>query len=324
MTKTAANVRGAFLGLALGDALGVPFEFSPRMEMDDNPITGMTGYGTHDQPPGTWSDDAALAFCAAESLLQGYDRLDMVQRFVRWMDETYWSAREEVFDIGVITERSLKQWREILDTGDADRMEQWFTDEDEQQNGNGSLMRILPLLFHIKGMPVGAQFELVRETSMLTHRHIRAAICCLLYLRVTENLWEGMDKSAAYRQARADVADHWESLGLPADERPHLARLVDADITMLDRNNISGDGYVVSTLEAALWAFLHHENFEEAVLAAINLGHDTDTVGALVGSLVGLHLGEDALPPEWLAQLARVSDIRDLADRVATHYGIPV
>ncbi|MEY3053233.1 MAG: hypothetical protein RLY31_3018 [Bacteroidota bacterium] len=323
MNKTASNVRGAFLGLALGDALGVPVEFNAPSEMADKPLTGMIGYGTHHQPPGTWSDDSSLTFCLAESLLQGYDLWDMADRFVRWHQEAYWSARGEVFDIGCITKESLIQWKEILDTGDVGLLEEWYAFEDDQQNGNGSLMRVLPLLFHIKGMPIGEQFELIWQVSMLTHRHVRAAICCLLYLRVAERLWEGLDKSAAYQQARADVSDNWDAIGLPAGERSHLAKLIDGDISSLGADEIESGEYVIPTLEATLWAFLRHDRYDEAVLAGINLGYDTDTVGTLIGGLAGLHAGEDALPADWVAQLARQDDIRDLADRLAAHYGIP-
>jgi len=165
----------------------VPVEFAWRDELALNPVTDMREYGTYHQPAGTWSDDSSLALCLAESLTQGLDLNDIGQSFVDWFFQDIWTARGEVFDVGIGTREAIV------------RLQQGVTAElaganDELSNGNGSLMRILPLLFHIKDKSIEERFEVTSKISSITHGHIRAIIACFYYLEFAKQLLEGRNK----------------------------------------------------------------------------------------------------------------------------------
>jgi len=196
VTKTNKIVDG-LLGVAVGDALGVPYEFKSRKEMKKNPIKTMVGFGTHYQAKGTWSDDSSLTFCLAESLIETYSLKDIALKFIWWRDKSYWTARNKVFDIGRTTNTAISRLKMILETKNFELLENQKDYAVEIDNGNGSLMRILPLVFYIKGKNIQEQFKIIWEVSALTHRHIRAAMSCLIYLKLIEFLLDGMNKVKA-------------------------------------------------------------------------------------------------------------------------------
>jgi len=311
--------RAALLGLAVGDALGVPVEFIGREARRRDPVTAMRGYGTHHQPPGTWSDDASLTFCLAETLATvGYDVADAAQRFVRWQDESYWTAHGRVFDIGIATADALQRLRR-----EANPLQAGGTDE--YSNGNGSLMRILPLVFITKDWALSERFRAAREMSSITHRHIRSVMACFIYLEVARQLLLGLGKHEAYATMQKDTNSFFKSAGIGSElELRQFHRILENPYGEFDikplityqENEIKSSGYVVHTLEAALWCLLTHDTYAAAVLAAVNLGDDTDTTGAVAGGLAGLAYGEAAIPAEWLSELARRADIEDLAARL--------
>ncbi|MBT1687153.1 ADP-ribosylglycohydrolase family protein [Dawidia soli] len=310
----------ALLGVAVGDALGVPYEFLSRAEMDATPARDMRGYGTHHQPAGTWSDDSSLTFCLAESLAHGYDLADMARRVVQWKTEAYWTAHGNVFDIGMRTREAIATLEVILDRGDMTELELLRYGASEEDNGNGSLMRILPLLFHIRGLDIRQQFEITWRVSALTHGHIRSGMCCLIYLRLAEYLLQGLSKEESYQRMRGDVVALWKEMDFDAGEQRHFERMIQQDIREVSKNTIHGNGYVIKSLEASLWCFLATDNFESAVLSAVNLGYDTDTTGAITGGLAGVYYGSAAIPSYWLAVLARLEDIRELGMALGDKY----
>lgn len=194
-------VKDALLGVAVGDALGVPAEFVSRGIRVDNPVTGMRAHGSHDQPAGTWSDDTSLTLCLAEMLCRPYNLKTLAGYFINWKELGYYSARGHVFDIGIATSgaiHDLGRGVEPMLAGGAD----------EYSNGNGSLMRILPLLFFIKDMPIGQRFLYTHEVSSLTHRHIRSVIACFIYLEYARLLLKGHDKLEAYHLMKPLVLDY--------------------------------------------------------------------------------------------------------------------
>jgi ADP-ribosyl-[dinitrogen reductase] hydrolase len=302
-------IKGVLFGVATGDALGVSAEFSSREALRANPVTGMAGYGKHGQPPGTWSDDSSLTFCLAEALTEGYNLKAIGQNFVRWRQEGFWTARGRVFDIGGTTARAITR----LASGVKPEM---AGDDDENSNGNGSLMRILPLLLYIAEKPAGERFLITQQVSSLTHRHIRAVTACFIYLELARYLSIGMKKSDAYKSVRVVTAGHLESLSVPRDERRLFDRLLKGNIQDLPEERIKSTGYVMDTLEAAIWCLMTTESYREAVLKAVNLGEDADTTGAVTGGLAGLLYGYKSIPEEWIDMLARKDDIEDLAARV--------
>ncbi len=302
------QLSGAIWGLVVGDALGVPVEFKSREYLEQYPLQEMTGYGTHNQPPGTWSDDSSLTFCLMESLCLGYNLSDVGQRFVRWLYEDYWTPHGKVFDVGIGTSQAIARFRSSQDPHISGNTT-------ESSNGNGSLMRILPLLFYISQLARDERFKKIGEVSALTHAHPRSQLACVLYLEYIRYLLAGKTKEEAYQEFRKDLPS--QLLEFPAldRERRQFHLLLEEDIRQRDWSEISGSGYVVDSLEASLWCFLKKDSYEACVKAAIHLGEDTDTTAAITGGLAGLYYGVAAIPPSWKRSLARPGDIEDLIRR---------
>ncbi|NVO85242.1 ADP-ribosylglycohydrolase family protein [Hymenobacter terrestris] len=275
----------------------------------------MRAYGTHKQPAGTWSDDASLTFCLAQALADGFTLAKTADYSRRWYYEQLWTPHGTVFDIGVTTREALSRLQ-----ADEDLIPAGGTDE--YSNGNGALMRILPLAFYQTDASLAERFQLIHDVSAITHGHIRSAVACFLYLEVARHLRAGKSPAAAYpemcRQAPAQLAE----LDIPARELAHFEVLLSGRLADLPVATINSGGYVMHTLEASLRCLLRHETYAEAVLAAVNLGDDTDTTGAVTGGLAGLYYGEAAIPPEWLAVLARRANIEALAVAAALGTGI--
>ena len=191
---------------------------------------------------------------------------------------------------------------------------------DERDNGNGSLMRIIPLLFYIKGKPIKEQFEIVWEISALTHRHIRAAMSCMIYLKLAEKLLEGKNKIDAYTEMRSEIIEFWNEIEFCEKERKHFNRLIQSDIRETKIDVLKSGGYVIEVLESSIWFFLNKDTYEETILSIINLGHDTDTSAAIVGGLAGIYYGQRGIPESWVVSIARLDDIVELGNRLNEEY----
>ncbi|MEM7161798.1 MAG: ADP-ribosylglycohydrolase family protein [Bacteroidota bacterium] len=309
------------IGVAVGDALGVPYEFKSRESMLKDPAKDIVGYGTHGQPPGTWSDDSSLTFCLAEALLKDASLESAAKKFISWRNEAYWTAHHSVFDIGMTTTQSISRLEKILSNGSLDELELLKYGGLESDNGNGSLMRILPLLFEIKKRPIKEQFEITWKHSALTHRHIRAAMSCMIYLKFAEFILEGNDLSNSYQKMRTSIKDLWNEMDFSMNERQHFKRVIQENICDVSKDEVLSGGYVIESLEASLWCIMKTDSYEDAVLTAINFGHDTDTTGAITGGLAGLYYTCEGIPDYWIANLARMEDIRSLGDRLDRKYG---
>ena len=306
---------GAIFGTAVGDASGVPVEFNSRKTLEKQPVVDMTGYGTHCQPPGTWSDDSSLTFCLVEMLCRGYDLNKLAKYFVDWKTEAYWSAHGKVFDIGISTRRAIDNLARginpVMAGGDT-----------ENDNGNGSLMRILPLAFYIKDNPIEYRWKLVEEISSLTHRHIRSIIACFIYIEYAIKLIDGKEKFEAFDETVSTVNHFLNNNAICSEKELKIFDFIlqnpsesHKNLIRLSKNDIESSGYVVHSLKASLWSFLTSDSFEETVLKAVNLGEDTDTVGAVSGGLAGLYYGFDSIPRKWINRLARTKDIENLCAR---------
>lgn len=253
------KLKSAVYGLAVGDALGVPVEFMKRGSFH---VTGMTGYGSHNQPAGTWSDDTSmtLATCDSIRVLGRVDCDDIRNRFRQWLYNAEYTVDNVVFDVGNTTARALRCGK---------------GEDSEYSNGNGSLMRILPLAF------TNAEDELIGEVSAITHAHTLSKSICIKYVGLARALLNGMP-----------LKDALTDLG---KETAALAELTEFEI--------KSSGYVVDTFRAALWSLATTDNYKDAVLKAVNLGDDTDTVGAVTGGLAGIVYGTDGIPGEWIDML---------------------
>lgn len=305
-----AEIKSSLFGVAVGDALGVPVEFKSRQTIAQNPITDMIGYGTYNLPAGTWSDDSSLTFCLAEALTQDFDLNKVGQNFVKWYYENYWTPHGNVFDIGIATRQAISR----LAKGEKPELAGGF---DESDNGNGSLMRILPLLFYIQDKSINERYEITKQVSSITHGHIRSGIACFYYLEFARQLITGKDKFETYKDLQTEITNHLTSLSIKPKEIALFDRLLTNDIYELPENEIHSSGYVLHTLEASIWCLLTTNNYKEAVLKAVNLGSDTDTTGAVTGGLAGLLYRFDNIPTNWITQIARKYDIENLSERLA-------
>lgn len=291
------------LGLAVGDALGVPVEF---MERGTFHVTTMTGYGTWDQPPGTWSDDTSLALALADSMHPGgVDLAGMARRFIGWYTRGEYTANGW-FDAGNTTKRSILRLLEGVEPARAGGTR-------EGDNGNGALMRIAPLVFYLSGKAAPERYQITRDVASVTHGHPLSATACFIYLEMLDLLLKGRNKEAAY----AELKEKFEEYAfLDTSVLPGFERILKGDVAALPEKAIRSGFFVVDTLEAAFWSFLTTTDYRGAVLRAVNLGDDTDTTGAVTGALAGLYYGLKSIPQEWLDTLVKREEIRDIAIRM--------
>lgn len=293
------------LGVAVADALGVPVEFRKRGSFH---VDGMTGYGTFNVPPGTWSDDTSMTLALADALRPEDINLEgIADRFIQWRDNAKFTPHGQTFDVGNATNRAI------------DRLSRGVSPErsggrEERDNGNGSLMRVAPLVFYMFNKPARERFEITRKVSAITHAHPIAVTACIIFIELLNLLSRGRSKEAAYTELKAGIAYNRKLLDQGALAK--FDRILNGDIARLEEKDIKSGGYVVDTLEAAIWAFLTTENYRNAILKAVNLGDDADTVGSVTGALAGLYYGLKDIPGEWLDKLARREEIREIAIRM--------
>ena len=302
------RILGGILGLAVGDALGVPVEFKSRTAIKRATVNRMLGYGTHHQPAGTWSDDSSLTFCIIESLCDGFDLSDIGHRFVQWLDRGYWTPHGQVFDVGGATRQAISRLRDGVDPVEAGGI-------DEYSNGNGSLMRILPVALYFADSGIAEMLDATHKVSCLTHAHPRSQMACGFYNLMVVELLKGTPPMESYLKA-LDLATDAYSISPFSEELSYFSRIFSRRIHEEAGNDIQSSGYVIHTLEASIWAFLRSSSFAEAVLSAVNLGDDTDTTGAVTGGLAGVHYGLEAIPEEWINALARRSEILELGEKL--------
>jgi len=308
-------VKDALVGVAAGDAIGVPVEFRSRQELEAQPVTNMREYGSHHQPAGTWSDDSSMTFCLAEMLCDKYDLQGLANRFINWMRHSWWTPHGVVFDMGIATSAAITR----LERGVEPVMAGGSSID---SNGNGSLMRILPLLFYTRDMNIDRRFLIAKDVSSLTHRHIRSALSCFIYLELALEIQAGQEKQAAYRTVCSRIKTFLdETATCTQEEAAHFERILSGEIQKVEQDEIQSSGYVIHTLEASIWCLLNTGNYADAVLKAVNLGSDTDTTGAVTGGLAGLLYGWETIPLEWVDSLARIEDIRDLSSRLSNKLG---
>lgn len=314
------KIENIFIGFSLADALGVPVEFNSRDSLRKNPVVDMRGHGTYNQVAGTWSDDSSLAFCSADSLCDGYNLIDMSQKFVNWSRALTWTPYGRVFDIGNQTRKTIHQLSKILDNKDYESLELLKYEQDPYTNGNGSLMRIIPLLYYINEKPIKEQFNIIWNVSALTHPHIRSAIACLIYLKFAEFVDIGLEFKEAYSKTRDVISEFLINEEIAENEVKLFDRIIKNDISILEEIDINSSGYVLSTLEASFWCLLNTKSYLDAVFKAINLGEDTDTTACVVGGIAGLKYGLDEVPEDWVNKLARLDDIKELSNRYKEVY----
>lgn len=289
-----SKIYNGLMGLIVGDAMGVPVEFNPR---DSFKVSDMIGYGTYDLPAGSWSDDSSMMLATVESIarLGEIDTDDIMKNFVRWVNDGEFTPYGELFDIGRATRNAIQRYVQGIPAEQCGGTAEW-------DNGNGSLMRILPLAF------LDCDYETVNAVSSLTHAHEISIAACRVYVYIARQLFHGKTLEEIYN-----------CFGMKQSTFERLPILKD-----LTRDEIKSTGYVVDTLEAALWCNLNSSSFRECILLAVNLGDDTDTVAAVAGGLAGIIYGvggERGIPEEWINQLAKKEWIADLCGKFEKSLG---
>lgn len=289
--------RGCLLGLACGDALGAPIEFMGPNQFD--PVVDFRGGGVFGVQPGQWTDDTSMALCLADSLIrcQGFDPADQMQRYLRWYREGYLSSVGTCFDIGSTTRAALEKFRVEGDP--------YAGSEGDWSAGNGCLMRLAPVPMFYFRWP-GEAVSKAALSARTTHGAKACIDACRFFASVVVRALHGETK------AELTAPAPWPGEPL----HPEVAAVACGSYRKKQPPQIKGSGYVVESLEAALWAFYHGTDFADCVRRAANLGHDTDTTAAICGQLAGAHYGERAIPQKWLEQLHWSARIRAMADKL--------
>ena len=304
--KKCERIAGGIWGAIVGDALGVPVEFISREERRRDPVKGMRGFGTHNQPPGTWSDDSSLLLCTVEALSGEYSPAHLAELFLAWKEQGYMTPHGSVFDIGNSTSAAISSMKQGVTPEEAGGAE-------DHDNGNGSLMRILPVALCYANAPVEEMLGIAHRVSSLTHRHPRSLMACGLYCLMAKALLEGKEPQDAYQYMIAQGQQYYAAA--PFDnECKHLASLFSGNIAEVPEAEIASSGYVVHTLEASIWCLLNSSSYEETVLKAVNLGDDTDTTGCVAGGLAGVYWGLDGISAEWIGEIVGKEWLGDYID----------
>lgn len=306
------KIYSSIIAAIVGDALGVPVEFSSQQESSLCAVKNMFGYGRYDQPQGTWSDDSAMILCTIESLCSGYDIEILGQTFCKWLFEAHWTATGVVFDAGIATVVALDQ---IRTEGKSARKS---GSKLEHDNGNGSLMRILPAALFFHDLPLNDFLLRIHEVSSITHAHPRALIGCGLYSLFVRELLNTNNKTAAMHKAVTEALEFYNKKPEFRNELSKYMRILSFELMSLEEQDIRSSGYIVDTLEAALWCFLKSDSTSATLLSAVNLGLDTDTTGTVAGGLAGILYGLDDIPANWLDSLARKQEIEQIVNQFAS------
>lgn len=302
MISEQVRYRGALLGLACGDAVGTTVEFCPRGSFA--PLTDMVGGGPFDLPVGAWTDDCSMALCLAESLVhrRGFNAKDQMNRYSNWSEYGYLSSIGHCFDIGGTVAAALERYAMYGDP--------FAGSTHPQTAGNGSIMRLVPVpMFYLLQPDVLGHYA--AESARTTHAAEEALDCTALFAHHLKMALTGADK-------RAIVVGHGYSAVTAKGALLAAGGWMDKT-----EAEICGSGYVVVSLEAALWCFWHTDTYESAVLKAANLGDDADTTAAIVGQLAGAFYGVDAIPPHWLERLIMRDEIQLLADQLLQQRLLP-
>ena len=292
-------VKAVVLGHAVGDALGVPAEFKSRELLDKYPVKGMGVHPTIDLPKGSWSDDTSMSLCTLESLAKGkIDFDDIMQNFSKWYYDSEFTPTGYTFDIGLICMEAIKRYKQGISP-----IKCGCTNE--YDNGNGSLMRIYPFVLYLyrKDIPIKEKVDIIHKASCLTHAHKRSQIACGIYAFV---LWGILDE-CHISGAVLGLVNALEFYRDEAEINYYIDRLDGFEDKR--REDIKSSGYVVDTLEAALWCLFNSEDYKECVLKAVNLGDDADTIAAIAGSLAGALYGLKRIPSSWIDTLVKKNDI---------------
>lgn len=297
----------SIIGHAIGDAMGMPTEFCMREKLIEKPALKMLGSEKTRQPAGSWTDDTSMEIATIASLIEKgkFDYADIMSKWCDWINKSEYTANGEVFDVGRTCLRTFRNYYNGIDPVKCGL-------SDINSNGNGSLMRILPVALYAysKHLKKEEIIKLSNDVSSLTHGHNISKIACYMYVMFVINLLNGMSKQESYEYLKKDDYSMYDEESLSLYDR-----IIKNDISKFDLDDISSSGYVVDTWECVLWILLNSNSYKKTILASTNIGNDTDTIGAIVGSMAGIIYGIESFPKEWLSTLKRKDYLIDMASK---------
>lgn len=298
------KVKDGISGFVVGDALGLPVEFESREKLSENPITGMKGNGTYNMPKGTFSDDTSMTLATINAIIKNNGKIeyyDIMLEFLKWLENSKYTQYNSTFDVGNTTLNALYLFKNHiapLECGGGEI----------RDNGNGSLMRILPLAFIEE-----IDFETIENVSTLTHRHIISKIACNIYVEIAKSMLNNENLA---------IKDHVEAASLRImekygefEELENYEPILNGTIYKKPLDEIKSSGYVVDTLESVIYVLGNTNSYKEAVLKAVNLGNDTDTIAAICGGLAGIYYGFKEIPQEWLEKIKDMDKVINLCEK---------
>lgn len=302
------KMKSGIIGFAVGDALGVPVEFLNRESLQRRPLKEMIGYGSHSVPEGTWSDDTSLMIATMDSINENgdVDFEDIMYKFTEWVNYAKYTATDELFDIGISTSKAISNFQRGKKATNCGT-------KGINENGNGSLMRVLPFVYYLKFSNFSEEEKtiLINQASALTHAHEISQLGCKIYADYVTLLLDGVDKVKALDLLKEiDYNKYYSN-----DSIKVYQRILKGDLKLLDIDQIKSSGYVVDSLEASLWCTIKNDTYKDAVVSAVNLGEDTDTIGAITGSMNGIIYGKNNIPERWLNKLKKKDYLEELSDQ---------
>lgn len=302
---TTSKVKDGILGFVVGDALGIYNEFKSRECLKDNLLTEMKGFGSHPVPAGSWSDDSSSILATIDSIntKQLIDYNDIANNLVLWLKEAKYTPFNYVFDVDFTTLKALTNFREY--NIDATRCGL----KGIEFNDNGSLMRMLPYAYYAyyKQLKDSEILDIVKNASYITHKNDICVLGCYIYVRYVICLLGGKNKEKSYNLIKSFDYSEFSVKSLKV-----YHRILNNDISLLKLKEIKSSAYIVDTLEASLWCLLKSKSYMQAVIAAVNLGDDTDTIGALTGSLAGIIYGYKSIPEDWVNKIINLEYILNI------------
>lgn len=307
-----SKVTNGILGVIIGDALGLPVQFKERAWFIKHPVTSMMGHGVFNKPTGSWSDDGSLTLALAASLSEGYHLESIMKEFEAWLFYGKYTQEGQAYDMGQTTTNAILNYHRGIPLSKCGGRTYY-------DNGNGSLMRILPLVFYLRSV-FGSDFTktpeamiIIHEVSALTHSHELAKMSCGLYVSIANELLNGKDKITAVTDGLKNATRYYETDPLYTKTKTEYSRFDPlSSFIQLSEKDIGSTGFVKDTLEASIWCLLNTESYESAVLCAVNLGHDTDTTAAVTGGLAAL--AYDQIKIDWLNMIPHKEVIYRICD----------
>lgn len=301
--------KNGIIGLVVGDAMGVPLEFCMREKLMQHLTTEMLGYKSHNVPKGSWSDDSSMTLATIDAIIEekGINCNTIATNFLEWMKNAKYTPTDRVFDIGRTCLRAIARFESKQEIAEK------CGGTSEMDNGNGSLMRILPLAYYCYSKNMNEQeiYELVKKVSSITHGHEISIMGCFIYVMYGIELLNNKNLSQAYKKIKKINYNIYFS----EETISRYERILKNDISKYTLDEIKSTGFVIDTLEATLWVVLNTKSYNQSIIGAINLGNDTDTVGACVGGLAGIYYGIENINKTWQGELLKYEYIIDLCNK---------